>query len=129
MQDELINTGIDTMSPPAEHNSSTTLYRVEALEREMPNKVSIPEYRIEMQTVRESSNRVEDSLNRLMAQIVILQDKVANQATETATALSKLEANQQKSLSDFQLKCFYGLLSVIGIVVGGYFIWYFTNPH
>lgn len=114
---------------PTSQNNSTLVLRVENLEKEMPTKVPIAEYNLQIKSL-------EDTLTKLVIQVNLLQDKLINQeikaeqrASAHQQALSDLQTEQLQTLSQFQNRIITWFVSLFTIVVGGWLTWYFTHPH
>lgn len=114
---------------PTDSNGTNLLYRVEALERDMKERVPNNEYHIQIQVFKDTYARIEDTLNRLAIQVALMQDKLTDQEIKA----EQRAAAQQKSLSDmqtqFQSKILGWFFTIAGLVIVGYLTWYFTQPH
>jgi predicted nuclease with TOPRIM domain len=121
---------------PTDHNSSTTALRLDNLEREMPTKVPITEYNLQIKGLEATNIRLEDMLTKLVIQMNMLQDRLINQeikaeqrAASHQQALSDLQTEQLQTLSQFQNRIIGVFVSLFVVVVGGWLTWFFTHPH
>lgn len=117
-------------------NGTNLLYRVEALERDVKDKVPNNEYHLQISVIKDTLNEIKDAVNKLTIQFALMQDRLTDQelkaeqrAAATQQALSEMKTEQAKALAQFQSKILGWFFTIAGLVIAGYLTWYFTRPH
>lgn len=104
-------------------NGSTLQFRIETLEKIVQNSVQTKEYDLQIRMQKESSDRIEQDLSQALTSIASLHEKF-NAAELLA---QKRDAEQQKALADLQIRLFYSLLGLVGLVVVSLAVYYLTH--
>ena len=106
-------------------NGSTLQFRVESLEKIVQNAVLTKEYDLQIKTQKESSARIEQDLSQALTQIASLHEKFNN----SELLAQKRDADQKQALSDLQIRLFYSLLGLAGLVIVSLAVYYLTHAH
>lgn len=106
-------------------NGSTLQFRVESLEKIVQNAVLTKEYDLQIKMQKESSERMEQNLSQLLVQVSSLHEKV----NSAELAAEKRDSEQKQALSSLQLRLFYSLLGLIGLVAVSMIVYYMTHIH
>lgn len=117
-------------------NGSTLQFRLENLEKIVQNFVPTKEYDLQNRMQKESSDRIEQDLAQVLTKVDSLHEKVNNSElqaqkrdAENKQALDALKAENKQAIDALQLKLFYSLLGLVGLVLVGIAIYYATNVH
>jgi hypothetical protein len=117
-------------------NGTNLLFRVEALERDVKERVNNTEYHLQISVIKETLNDIKEAVNKLAIQFTLMQERLTDQelkaeqrAAAQQQALSDMKTEQAKTLANFQAKFIGWFLTIAGLVIAGYLTWYFTRPH
>ena len=115
---------------------SILLYRIEFLEKSLQQAVMTKEYVIQIKFILDSVLRTEQEVAKNSQLCAEIQKKISEQELQAAQrdadqkrALINLQSEQAQAVANLQIRLFYALCSIVGAVIVGVLIYYFTHPH